>query len=56
MIELAKKRGIEVIERDIMPEELGTFSECFLIGTAAEVTPVSEIGPIPTSRARSARR
>ena len=28
-----------------MPDELGTFSECFLVGTAAEVTPVSEIGP-----------
>ena len=27
-----------------MPEELGTFSECFLTGTAAEVTPVAEIG------------
>ena len=28
-----------------MPEELADFSECFLTGTAAEVTPVSEIGP-----------
>ena len=42
-IALAKKRGIEVIERRIMPEEVGTFSECFITGTAAEVTPVSEI-------------
>jgi branched-chain amino acid aminotransferase len=40
---LAKKRGIEVIERRIMPEELSTFTECFITGTAAEVTPVSEI-------------
>jgi len=40
----AKARGYEVIERTIMPEELGTFTECFLTGTAAEVTPVSEIG------------
>jgi len=44
VIGLAKKRGIEVQERTIMPEELGTFSECFLVGTAAEVTPVREIG------------
>ncbi|NKC27723.1 branched-chain amino acid aminotransferase [Ochrobactrum ciceri] len=44
IIDLAKRRGIEVIERAIMPEELAGFSECFLCGTAAEVTPVSEIG------------
>jgi branched-chain amino acid aminotransferase len=43
VIELAKRRGIEVIERRIMPDELTTFSECFITGTAAEVTPVSEI-------------
>jgi branched-chain amino acid aminotransferase len=43
VIGLAKKRGIEVIERVIMPEELPSFSECFIVGTAAEVTPVSEI-------------
>ena len=42
-IALAKKRGIEVIERAIRPEELTEFSECFITGTAAEVTPVSEI-------------
>lgn len=45
VIGLAKKRGIEVIERAIMPEEMSEFSECFLTGTAAEVTPVGEIGP-----------
>lgn len=44
IIDLAKRRGLEVIERVIMPEEMETFSECFLCGTAAEVTPVSEIG------------
>jgi branched-chain amino acid aminotransferase len=44
VIELAKRRGLEVIERAIMPEELSGFSECFLTGSAAEVTPVSEIG------------
>jgi branched-chain amino acid aminotransferase len=45
VIALAKKRGIEVIERPIMPGELGSFTECFITGTAAEITPVSEIGP-----------
>ncbi len=44
VIELAKKRGIEVVERIIMPEEMTEFSECFITGSAAEVTPVSEIG------------
>lgn len=44
VIALAKARGYEVQERAIMPEELGTFTECFITGTAAEVTPVSEIG------------
>lgn len=44
VIGLAKARGYEVVERVIMPEELGDFSECFITGTAAEVTPVSEIG------------
>jgi branched-chain amino acid aminotransferase len=43
VIELAKKRGFEVIERRIMPEELDQFAECFITGTAAEVTAVSEI-------------
>lgn len=44
IIDLAKRRGLEIVERVIMPEELADFSECFLCGTAAEVTPVSEIG------------
>jgi branched-chain amino acid aminotransferase len=43
VIDLAKRRGIDVIERRIMPDELSGFSECFITGTAAEVTPVSEI-------------
>jgi branched-chain amino acid aminotransferase len=45
VIGLAKQRGLKVIERGIMPEEMADFSECFITGTAAEVTPVSEIGP-----------
>jgi branched-chain amino acid aminotransferase len=42
-IALARRRGIEVIERRILPAELDGFSECFITGTAAEVTAVSEI-------------
>jgi branched-chain amino acid aminotransferase len=43
VIGLAKKRGIQVIERRILPEELTDFSECFITGSAAEVTAVAEI-------------
>ena len=42
---LAQKRGIEVVERAIWPEELETFEQAFLTGSAAEVTPLAEIGP-----------
>lgn len=45
VIDLAKKRGHDVIERAIMPDELSSFEECFITGTAAEVTAVAEIGP-----------
>lgn len=45
VIGLAKQRGIEVIERAIWPEELETFEQAFLTGSAAEVTPLAEIGP-----------
>jgi branched-chain amino acid aminotransferase len=44
VIELAKRRGLAVSERHIRPEELSGFSQCFITGSAAEVTPVSEIG------------
>src|SRR5512142_2201672 len=43
VIGLARKRGIEVIERRILPDELTQFSECFITGSAAEVTAVAEI-------------
>ena len=43
VIELAKRRGYEVIERAIMPEELAKTQEVFITGTAAEVTPVGQI-------------
>jgi branched-chain amino acid aminotransferase len=45
VIDLARKRGIKVTERAIMPEELAKADEVFITGTAAEVTPVGEIGP-----------
>ncbi len=44
VIDLAVAKGIEVVVRHIRPEELSTFSECFLTGSAAEVTPVQSIG------------
>ena len=44
-IELARRNGIEVIERHIQPDELAKATEVFLTGTAAEITPVGEIGP-----------
>ena len=43
VLSLAKKRGIQIVERYIKPEELGDFEEVFVTGTAAEVTPVGEI-------------
>ena len=43
VIDLARRRGVEVVERRILPDELSGFSECFITGSAAEVTPVSEI-------------
>jgi branched-chain amino acid aminotransferase len=44
VIELARKRGLKVIERAIWPDEFAKTDEVFITGTAAEVTPVSEIG------------
>ncbi len=45
VIALAKSLGMDVIESRIMPEDLSNYNECFIVGSAAEVTPVSEIGP-----------
>ena len=45
VIALAKRRGLTVVERHIEAQELASFSEVFITGTAAEVTPVAEIGP-----------
>jgi len=43
VIDIAKTKSIEVVERKIKPEEMTDFVGCFLTGTAAEVTPVSQI-------------
>ena len=43
IITIAKSKGIQVIERKIKPDEMKNFISCFLTGTAAEVTPVSQI-------------
>ena len=45
VMDLAKRRGIEVNERPIWPEELESFEQMFLTGTAVEVTPVKSVGP-----------
>ena len=44
IIGLAERRGYSCIDRVIMPEELNDFNECFMVGTAAEVTPIKEVG------------
>ena len=43
VIEIAKGNGVKIIERKIKPDEMSNFVGCFLTGTAAEVTPVSQI-------------
>ena len=43
VISIAKSKNIKVFERKISPEEMKSFEGCFLTGTAAEITPVSQI-------------
>jgi len=45
VMDLARNRGVEVIERPIWPEELESFEQMFLTGSAAEVTFVGAAGP-----------
>src|SRR3954466_2029971 len=45
VIELARRRGIEVVERAIWPEELEGFEQFFITGSAVEVAPVASAGP-----------
>jgi len=44
VVQMLRDRQIPVHERHIMPEELEGFQQCWLTGTAAEVTPVGQIG------------
>ena len=44
VIGMLKDKQVKVHERHIMPEELESFEQCWLTGTAAEVTPVGQIG------------
>jgi len=44
VLNMLSEKGITVHERHIMPEELENFEQCWLTGTAAEVTPVNQIG------------
>ncbi len=44
VITMLEQKGINVIERHIMPDEMESFEQCWLTGTAAEVTPVGQIG------------
>jgi branched-chain amino acid aminotransferase len=46
VMSIARRHGIKVVERVILPEEMATASEVFLAGTAAEVTPVRQIGAL----------
>lgn len=46
VMSIARRHGIKVVERVILPDEMATASEVFLAGTAAEVTPVRQIGEL----------
>ena len=43
VIQILKEKGIEVIEKHILPNEMESFEQCWLTGTAAEVTPVGQV-------------
>ena len=45
VMDLARRRGVNVVERAIWPEELESFQQMFITGTAAEVTPIASAGP-----------
>jgi branched-chain amino acid aminotransferase len=56
VIGLARGRGLEVVERVIMPDELARFDACFLTGSAAEVAPVQQIADVRFEPAPITRR
>ena len=43
IITIAREQGITVLEKRIKIEDLNNYKECFVTGTAAEVTPVNQI-------------
>mgnify|MGYP001269602712 FL=1 len=43
VIQILKEKGIRVIEKHILPDEMESFEQCWLTGTAAEVTPVGQV-------------
>jgi branched-chain amino acid aminotransferase len=45
VMDLARRRGIPVVERAIWPEELESFEQMFITGSAVEVAPVASAGP-----------
>ena len=53
VIDIAKSKGIKIIERKIKPDEMSIFKGCFLTGTAAEITPVSQIDVCQTIKSLS---
>lgn len=52
VVDIAREKGIEVVQRHIFPDELARASEAFLTGTAAEITPIGEIGDVRFSPGR----
>ena len=55
VIAIARAQGMTVNERRIMPDELTSMNECFIVGSAAEVTPVAEVGPYKFTPANMSR-
>ncbi|NWA01365.1 branched-chain amino acid aminotransferase [Pseudomonas gingeri] len=55
VIRLARALDYEVIERTLLPDDLGDFDECFLTGTAAEITPVRSIDDLQYEPGRACR-
>jgi branched-chain amino acid aminotransferase len=45
VMDLARRRGVEVVERAIWPDELESFEQMFITGSAAEVTFIQSVGP-----------
>ena len=53
VIEMAKRQGLNLVEKHILPNEIGDYEEAFLTGTAAEITPIQSIDNINYSTGRN---